>query len=272
MTRRAFSLIELLVVIAIIALLLGVLLAALGAARDSARTIACMSGVRQMGLAWTMYANDFDDRAMPLAYFESPDIEPGEDLVYWFGSDGRFSGHVDRSRGFITPYLDAALGENSIYECPSQPWGSYTPQTATSELTTTYGYNGYGLCPPKTPGWGGQWGPIGDRPWRRLSDVLRPSTLLAFADTLLPVGASGRSTALLDPPELFDPWSGSWSRNDAPTTSFRHGGEATVAVAVDGSAAARGAENGWVVAPEFGVGSIGTHAGPYYVEIADGWR
>ena len=54
----AFTLIELLVVIAVIALLVGILLPSLGAARESARTVACSSGLRQLGLGLVGYAND----------------------------------------------------------------------------------------------------------------------------------------------------------------------------------------------------------------------
>ncbi len=58
---RGFTLIELLVVIAIIALLIGILLPALGKARVAARKAADLSNIRQMGLAFTSYANDFKD-------------------------------------------------------------------------------------------------------------------------------------------------------------------------------------------------------------------
>ncbi|MEO1235622.1 MAG: prepilin-type N-terminal cleavage/methylation domain-containing protein [Planctomycetota bacterium] len=57
-----FTLIELLVVISIVALLIAVLLPALQAARDTARTIACASNMRQMGVAVNVFAADHKGR------------------------------------------------------------------------------------------------------------------------------------------------------------------------------------------------------------------
>ncbi|MEM7626281.1 MAG: prepilin-type N-terminal cleavage/methylation domain-containing protein [Planctomycetota bacterium] len=60
---QAFTLIELLVVISIIALLIGILLPALGAARKTARNVACLSNIRQLGVANAAWLSDNDYRA-----------------------------------------------------------------------------------------------------------------------------------------------------------------------------------------------------------------
>jgi len=61
MRRAAFALIELLVVIAIISLLAAILFPILAAARHAARRTACISNLRQSGLALQMYKQDYGE-------------------------------------------------------------------------------------------------------------------------------------------------------------------------------------------------------------------
>jgi len=63
--QPGFTLIELLVVIAIIALLMGILLPSLNRAREQARKIACLSNMRQMGVALQVYLIDSEYRLPP---------------------------------------------------------------------------------------------------------------------------------------------------------------------------------------------------------------
>jgi prepilin-type N-terminal cleavage/methylation domain-containing protein/prepilin-type processing-associated H-X9-DG protein len=60
--NRAFTLIELLVVIAVIAVLMSILMPALQRARESGKRAACLSNLKQLTLAWNMYADESDDR------------------------------------------------------------------------------------------------------------------------------------------------------------------------------------------------------------------
>jgi len=60
--QRAFTLLELLVVIAIIAMLMAVLMPALHRVREQGMRAVCLSNVKQLALAWLVYADENNNR------------------------------------------------------------------------------------------------------------------------------------------------------------------------------------------------------------------
>jgi len=101
-SRRGFTLIELLVVIGIIAILAAMLLPSLASAKSKANSIKCLSDLRQLGLALTMYAGDHDGYYP--ARREAPDSWMFKLLPYY--KDASILRCPSDSIRFI-PFLDA---------------------------------------------------------------------------------------------------------------------------------------------------------------------
>ncbi|MHC4911092.1 MAG: prepilin-type N-terminal cleavage/methylation domain-containing protein, partial [Planctomycetota bacterium] len=62
---RGFTIVEMLVVVAIIAALAAILLPALGAAKRRSKKTQEQNDIRQLGIAWNLYGNNYNDAAIP---------------------------------------------------------------------------------------------------------------------------------------------------------------------------------------------------------------
>ena len=100
-TASAFTLIELLVVISIIAILAALLLPVLGRAKESGRATACLSNLRQVGIALQIYVGDYHNRLPSMS-----DIYPGV--------TNEFPGPDQ--------VLSSQLGNTNVLHCPSDKW------------------------------------------------------------------------------------------------------------------------------------------------------
>ena len=110
MHRRAFTLIELLVVIAIIAILAAILFPVFAQAREKARQAACLSNLKQLGLAFLMYTQDYDE-CLP----DRRDLKNTLGFrpwgVAWPPSDPR--------GGWAEVVLEPYIKNKAVWRCPS---------------------------------------------------------------------------------------------------------------------------------------------------------
>jgi prepilin-type N-terminal cleavage/methylation domain-containing protein len=131
-SSNAFTLIELLVVIAIIAILAAILFPVFAQAREKVRQTVCLSNTKQMGTAFAMYSQDYDE-TLPIHLGDGSDYLNAGNATYF---------RVNWAY-LIFPYNKS----KSIYVCPS----AYELAPPGTFATNSYQGNGVVLSQSGTP-------------------------------------------------------------------------------------------------------------------------
>lgn len=199
---NAFTLIELLVVVSIIGLLVSIVLPALEHARDAAKAAVCAHNLRQLGLGFSMYRDDYGQ------IYPSARWKTGAKTRWGIALTAYVSGSAKDPAVQSTPGTDNPF-TNDVFKCPAIASSAYQlsgPEDRASFLRTgSYGYN-----------WA-TFGPFFPDPSQIRNFPVRSSQIRAPSSTILLGDAFGDSTMsdgihayTLDGPTLLN---GRWGTN-----------------------------------------------------------
>ena len=191
----AFTLIELLVVIAIIAILAAILFPVFARARENARRTSCLSNMKQAGLGFAQYTQDYDER-YPI---EQVNLNNGPSPMGWADA--------------IQPYLKST----QIFQCPSESTAGDSNPLANGTGTYVGAYTDYAYNTSMARSQGGNSTTPG-RLGVYLSQLEYPSYTLVLLEAVTPgnarlIQAGGVNTSLT----LADTGGVAWARHLAGT-------------------------------------------------------
>jgi prepilin-type N-terminal cleavage/methylation domain-containing protein len=143
--QSGFTLIELLVVIAIIALLMSVLMPALQHVRKQSRTVACLTLLKQWGLWFSMYTEEYDGYFMQ--GFNGTSKGTGNNR--WceaMGEYHKYNSDVTCCPNATKPWFDEAgnpTGLEATFRGSTSAWGYWRREEWLKPLKGSYGINGW---------------------------------------------------------------------------------------------------------------------------------
>ncbi|MFM8469826.1 MAG: type II secretion system protein [Limisphaerales bacterium] len=220
-SRLGFTLIELLVVIAIIAILAGMLLPALSKAKEKAAGTKCLSNNKQLQLAWSLYAGDFDDRicrnggATPLVNSNTTGcadwMRPGGAPTWPY-----VVGYETNTDLFMHGQLGTYAANPAIFKCPSDKYifpgavGTYARSVSMNNWMNGSARPSAAVAP----------NPV----YTRLAQMGKPTDLYVFVHEDVNSIDDGYFAIDLDPAN-----NGSWNNSNRPAAM--HNGSTTLGFA-----------------------------------------
>ena len=135
--RHGFTLVELLVVIGIIAVLVSILLPALNRARAQARTVQCLSNLKQIGLAFANYVNENKGWFPHQTSWNNLMGKKGTSAAYEV--PGQWTGFAGEAGITGERILNRYLGTPDVLHCPADVGDTLSPINSPDPCFDVYG-------------------------------------------------------------------------------------------------------------------------------------